>query len=343
MDCIFGEILEPEGFKRGYLYVEDGLILERGYGRPTIDCKYKGYVIPTIFNSHVHIGDAFIKNKVDNLPHDLEKLVAPPNGLKHRFLKSASDKEIIKGMGDSIEYMMSKGTSHFCDFREGGLYGVELLKKTVGRYSNSIESIVLSRPSAMRYSRDEIEVLLEESDGIGLSSISDWDYDTIEKIANTTKHKKKIFAIHASERYRENIDQILDLKPDFLIHMVYATIDDLERVRDNGIPIVVCPRSNLFFNLKPNIDLMRKSDVTILLGTDNVMISNPDVLEEVRWLKEHFKDFTVQKLLDMVTYLPRKIFGLPRPSFEEGSKANLVVLDTKSLKVIFVSLARRSG
>ncbi|HID25259.1 MAG TPA: hypothetical protein EYP23_02185, partial [Thermoplasmata archaeon] len=107
-------------------------------------------------------------------------------------------------------------------------------------------------------------------------------------------------------------------------------------------PVVVCPRSNVFFNLKPNIELIRETGVRFVLGTDNAMVSTPDVLEEVKWIKRRFKGFKVEELLDMLTFFPRKVFDFPTPSFVEDSKAEFVVLDTKSLKPLFVSLAKGS-
>ncbi|HEC94475.1 MAG TPA: hypothetical protein ENI45_00740, partial [Thermoplasmatales archaeon] len=227
------------------------------------------------------------------------------------------------------------------DFREGGIKGINLLREAM-KGVETLNSIVLGRPLHLSSDEDEVEKILEKADGIGVSSISDWNYDDLKKIAVMTRQRGKVFALHVSERIRENIDMVLDLKPDFLVHMVYATESDLERVKDENIPVVVCPRSNVFFGLKPNLKLMKKVRVTVLLGTDNAMISTPNVLEEIKWIKKHFKGFTIQELLNTVTFLPRKTFKLQENSFEEGSKAEFVVLDTKSLKPLFVSLAKRS-
>src|SRR5207249_9142245 len=52
---------------------------------------------------------------------------------------------------------------------------------------------------------------------------------------------------------REEIDAVLDLSPAFLVHMLHATDADLERCADAHVPIVVCPRSNAFFGMTPDI------------------------------------------------------------------------------------------
>ena len=334
MICISGRILKRDAFEEGYLLLENGMIKEAGKV-PSTRPKVRGYIIPRPINAHTHIGDAFIRKKTKNLPRDVEKLVAPPNGLKHKMLREASDDEIVQGMINSIKKMVSLGIYAFCDFRESGIKGVNLLKKALEGYP--IRSIILSRPKEMSFNKDEIEKLLEISDGVGVSSISDWDFECLKEVSRAVKRKGKIFSLHASERVREDLDRILDLKPDFLVHMNQASMNDLERLVEEGIPVVVCPRSNLFFGLKPKIGLMKKIGIKLSLGTDNAMISDPDIFEEARWVKKNCKETTLEDVLRMMTYNPREMLNLPQPDFDEGERGDFVVLDTKSLKPIFIS------
>jgi len=257
MEYVSGEIFTVNGFERGYLGVENHKIMDRGKGNPPKKPIHKGLIVPTLVNAHTHIGDSFIRKRNLKLPRNVEDLVAPPDGLKHRLLKETSDQEIIGGMRKSIDEMTKTGISYFCDFRENGLQGINHLKKALEK--TNISPVILSRPNQLTYNKDEIDLLLKNSQGIGLSSITDWEYSEIEKIAKHTKKRKKTFAIHTSERIREDIDLVLNLKPDFLIHMVKATESDLIRAKDADIPIAVCPRSNVFFDLKPNIKMMKKN------------------------------------------------------------------------------------
>ena len=337
MDCVSGMILTKEGMEKGYLIYSNGRVVERGKVSPPIRPKVRGYIIPRPINSHTHIGDAFIRKKVKNLPRDIEKLVAPPHGLKHVLLEKADRDEIICGMKEKLREMEKTGISAFCDFREGGKEGVNILKKVLEEFN--LKGIILSRPKSLEFDENEVLDLLMISDGIGLSSVSDWDYEEIKSIASLAKEKGKLFAIHASERVREDIDKILDLKPDFLIHMNKANQEDLEKVKEEDIPIVVCPRSNEFFGLKPNLELFRKVGIELSLGTDNAMISTPDVYEEMVWIKRNFGGFSIEELLRMITYNPGKIFDVKFPEFVENEPADFVVLDTKSLKPILVSVS----
>jgi cytosine/adenosine deaminase-related metal-dependent hydrolase len=329
-----GDILTPDGFTKGYISFEQNeCVVEIGKGIPPEKPVAKGIILPTFVNAHTHIGDSFIRNKHINLQRNVQDLVAPPAGLKHRLLKEASEQEILEGIQLSLQEMTSSGTSCFCDFREGGLIGVYQLRKAMKK--STVDALILSRPSQMTYVKEEIDCLLENSQGIGLSSITDWEPSEIKKISQHVRKKKKLFALHASEVVREDIDHILDLHPSLLVHMIAATKEDLERVKNANIPIVVCPRSYAFFHLKNNLALMKKTGATILLGTDNAMINTPDVCEEVRFLF-HTGPFSLEELLSNVTYTPRKALNLDDCIQGGTLLKNFIVLERDSLKLIYL-------
>ena len=335
MEYVSGEILTEYGPVNGYIGFERGIIKERGSGVPPTKPIYKGLIVPKLVNSHTHIGDSFIFERNIKLPRNIEKLVAPPNGIKHQLLESASDKEVIDGIEKSLYTMEKTGTSIFCDFRENGIKGINILKSCLEK--SDINCLILSRPKKIEYDENEINILLKNSQGIGISSITDWDYSQLKKIASAIKKKKKIFALHASERIREDIDLILDLKPDILIHMTKATESDLIRVKENKIYIVVCPRSNAYFGLKPNIKLMKKSKVDILLGTDNAMINNPNVIEEVSYVMNYFNEYSIEELLQMITYIPRKALNHKHDILGLNSNTEFIVINKKNLHTLYVS------
>jgi len=335
MDFVSGKILTIDGLQKGYLGFNKKKILEVGRGIPSKKPIAKGLIIPTFVNAHTHIGDSFIKDKNINLPKDVKELVGP-DGLKFKLLIEASDIDLIEGMKKSIDIMLKSGTNLFCDFREGGIIGISYLKTALD--CRSISSVILSRPKSQNYDKNEIDLLLRNSDGIGLSSISDWDYSEMMKIAKDTKKRKKIFAIHASERVREDIDLILDLKPDFLVHMINATKSDLIRVKENKVPVVVCPRSNAFYNLKPNIPLLKEIGVDLLLGTDNAMLNSTNILDEINFFIKNFNEYSLLEILHMVTYSARKVLNHKCDILCPNSEAEFIVLDEKSLQPLYLSI-----
>jgi len=335
MKYVQGEVLTNEGFITGHLCIEQTQkVSDIRKGNAPEKPIVNGLIIPTCVNAHTHLGDSFIRYKHLQLPHNVKDLVAPPAGLKHQLLKQTSEQEILEGIKKSLAEMTTAGTTCFCDFREGGLIGVYQLKKAMQH--RSIDSVILSRPSQLTYEKQELDRLLENSDGIGLSSISDWELSEIEKLASHVRRKKKLFALHASEVNREDIDRVLDLRPNLLVHMIAATKADLERVRDASIPIVICPRSYLFFRLKHNLKLMKKTGVSLLLGTDNAMINSPDVIEEIKVLQKTGL-FSLEELLINVTYTPRKALNLDDCIQGRDLSEKYIVLEKHSLKLLYVS------
>jgi cytosine/adenosine deaminase-related metal-dependent hydrolase len=334
MQYFSGEILTEDGLEKGYIGFEKKKIVEIGNTCPKKPL-FKGLIVPTFVNAHTHLGDSFIRGKNLELPKSIEKLVAPPDGLKFKLLMKASRQEIIQGIKDSLNEMRLSGVSSFCDFREGGLPGLKLIKTALK--NSLLDSIILARPQGYLYDKNELKILVNRSNGIGVSSISDWNYDELRKISSDVKNVGKIFALHASERIREDIDLILDLKPDFLVHMLKASESDFFRVKDARIPIIICPRSNSYFGLKPDILMMKKIGIDLLLGTDNGMLFSPNVIEEARFLKSNFKNFSNEELIKMITYLPRKVLNLDTNILAVDSTSGFVVLDKKDLTTLYIS------
>jgi cytosine/adenosine deaminase-related metal-dependent hydrolase len=84
-------------------------------------------VCPAFVNAHTHVADAIVKEAGRGL--DLEALVAPPDGLKHRRLRQASRTDLVTGIRRSARSMHRGGTAVFADFREGGVEGVEIFRE----------------------------------------------------------------------------------------------------------------------------------------------------------------------------------------------------------------------
>ncbi len=277
MTAIGSWVLLDGTFQRGALALEDGVPVEFRSGE-TGDA-HPGVVVPAFANAHTHLGDAFIRDPPQG---SLRDLVAPPDGYKHRRLREASEEEVFEGMRGAAETTVAGGSTAFADFREGGLAGVRLLLQAC--LGLPLRPLVLARPAAGEGTPQEWRALLQAADGLGASSIRDVDPAILEQWSAAAHRAEKLFALHASEGTREDIDAILDLRPDFLVHMAKATPADLERCADSGVPVAVCPRSNARFGLKPDVPGMLAAGLTVRLGTDNAMFAPPAMLEEMRYL-----------------------------------------------------------
>jgi cytosine/adenosine deaminase-related metal-dependent hydrolase len=269
-------ILTDRGVVKGYLRVLEEIVEEVCMGDPPSGSS-KVLITPGFVNAHTHIGDSVAYPAPVG---SVDELVGPPNGYKHRVLRERSPEEKSEAMRSSSDLMARSGTSLFVDFREEGLEGVRMLSSSLG--VRAPRSIVLGRPLGMNSSDRDADTLLSSCDGFGLSALKDWPIDMLSKLSAKAKAAGKLFSIHASETVREDIDEVLSLKPDFLVHMVKATDEDVVACVDSGVPIVLCPRSNEFFGLELDIPRLLRLGATVALGTDNCMISKPLMLEELQ-------------------------------------------------------------
>ena len=293
----------------GRVVVEDGEIA--AVEEASVDSSK--VVLPAFVNAHTHIGDSIAKEAGGGL--SLDELVAPPDGLKHRLLRSASREEKVEAMRRSVRFMRTTGTSSFLEFREGGVEGVYALQEAVDGLD--VEPVVLGR---------ETVDAMAAGDGFGASGARDAEFG---RERNATAKAGKLFGIHAGERDPTDINPALDLNPDFLVHVVHPEPLHLERLEDGGVPVVVCPRSNLVTGVgtPPIEELVDRT--TVALGTDNVMLNSPSMFREMEFASK-LADVSAREVLRMATYNGARIAGLNRGVVEEGMDAKLLVLDGDS-------------
>lgn len=279
-----GILIDEEGERHGTL-VEGKFEESRS--------EYSDYVFtPTFFNAHTHLGDAIGK---DPPFLDLKSLVAP-NGYKFKILSSNSAEELRMAVIHELEIARSSGTLAFLDFREGGIEGLSV---TLG-----IEGVItLGRPKSV----EEAEKM--DCRGFGMSSTRDHDFELLFELRKIAKKKGLIFAIHAGEMDCDDVEKTLELEPDLLIHM-NSCPEKLGEFMDLGIPIVSCIRSNAFFGLLNTKTYGILSEYeNWLLGTDNAMLFNPSMLEEM-----HFASIVVRRDLEVFKASIRgfDLFNLPK-------------------------------
>src|SRR5262249_25351710 len=96
-----------------------------------------------------------------------------------------------------------------------------------------------------------------------------------------------------------------------LVHLTDIRSDELDKVAVSGAPVVLCPRSNLFIEVKlPPLLEMLKAGIVPALGTDS-LASNAslDVLAEARALADPFPSVDKRVLVDMATAAGARALG----------------------------------
>lgn len=324
-----GRLLLADDVLEGTVEVEGGKVVAWHEGELDAKATARGWIVPSPVNAHTHVADAFARD-LPGKPDTVHALVGP-GGWKMTQLARATPAQVAQGMRRYVGEMAALGTTRFLDFREGGLAGVRTLRALADDLA--VEPFILGRPLQNDFDAEEAALLMAEADGIGLSAHRDFaDPDHVEAWADACRKAGKPFALHASEAQEEDLESIVGLGPAFLVHCTRASKDRLAAVADAGVPIVVCPRSNLHYGMKTPLDRMRAAGVTVAVGTDNGMLNTGDLMAELSLLKSWFPAVPTADLLRMATVHARALVGPPaRLPPRAGDIADFIVLPREPL------------
>jgi cytosine/adenosine deaminase-related metal-dependent hydrolase len=351
---LVGEELQP--VKDQSLIVTDGRI--EAIGEPDWNCRQvelKGaLLVPMFIDAHTHVGDTGAKELCTGLP--LEQAVIPPHGLKHRFLASLDTDAHIAMMRHGLLEMLSNGIIACADFREQGLTGVRNLRRAaedlpirvrvLGRMDEKLQGEALYA---------EASELLEEADGLGVRDACCYDASILARLTRAYRHK--IFAAHVSEdRHSETVcfqqsqqsqtQRALEWGAQILVHLVHASDEDLQLAARSGVFGVSCPRSNsLLGDGLPRLSVWERVGLPFGLGSDNVMLSSPDMLREMDYASRMTRGMTEEPtaissltLLKAATITGARALQLDQElgSLSPGKEASFIAFDLNSLNLTYI-------
>ncbi|MFP4632299.1 MAG: amidohydrolase family protein [Halobacteriales archaeon] len=311
----------------GTLHVENGRVAE--IERHGVDSD--DVVVPAFVNAHTHVGDSLAMEAGRGL--SLDEVVAPPDGLKHRILRSASRQDKLRAMKRTVDWMRRSGVGGFLDFREGGVEGVRLLREAVA--GSDVEAFAMGRGPPE---------VLDVADGYGASGSRDGEFADAREEA---RRREKPFGIHAGERDADDVDGALALEPDFVVHMTHARESDLEWLEETGTPVVVCPRCNVVTDVGlPPVDAIAER-TKVALGTDNVMLNSPSLWREMEWTSKLY-DVGDAEVLRMATVHGAEVAGWNDVGYiDVGARARFVVLRgdraLSDVRDVVAGVVRRAG
>ena len=317
-----------------------------------VNCKGL-LLIPGLINSHTHIGDSIAKDIALNKSTDSK--IHPMFGIKQKILRETEPKKLILFMRKSAKSMIKKGITTFVDFRESGLDGILLIQKALSDIP--IRAVILGRIEFYQSINDikkntqipksylnQLESVLKNCDGLGISGSNENGDYALKQLSKT----KKIRAIHCAETKQSYLkskqitkktepQRCMLLKPNFLVHMTYASKSDLRLVSKKINGIVVCPRANASLAEGiPDIVQMMKMNCNVAIGTDNIMINSPDMFREMDFLWKvtmgiHKKRIEPKKILKMATVNAGKLLGKKIGCIKEGYLADGVFIKKHNL------------
>ncbi|KXB08659.1 hypothetical protein AKJ56_00690 [candidate division MSBL1 archaeon SCGC-AAA382N08] len=321
----------------GYMKIEDGVISEIREGKPEESGVDMGgaFILPPFVNAHTHLGDSIEK---DLYIGKKQPEVVGSRGEKFKALNKSSDVDKIRAIRESLHDMKESGILVNCDFREGGVQGANLLKESK---IEGLKTLTLSRPSR----GESVDDLLSKSDGVGLSSIDSVSGGKMEEVSEKCFEQNKLLSFHVSETQpahdrsikntgRTEIERALDFDPSFLVHATWAGRDDLKLLRESDVPLILCARANsLLSDGIPPVKEALEENLELWIGTDNVTVCAPIILQELSFLWSILRLQTdeagredARELLKAATVNPLNDLGMSFNSLREGEKAAFVVL-----------------
>lgn len=350
---------------RENIVIDDGKIIEmaKDVCEGKIIDATDSIVCPTFLNGHTHIGDSIIKDEGYGL--SLGEMVKPPNGVKHKALANAEDGEIIDAMKKSMWDMFESGTTHFIDYREGGIKGVELLRKASKNLP--VTPVILGRDDSF-YGQDPdlkkvkiaIRKLLKLADGIALSGFGEISDEVASLITSECRKAGKISSIHVAESMHLQDDSLRDFNKteiqrgvdadfDQLVHCTNLRNNDLELIRNSNV--VVCPRANATLNVGvAPLNEMFSKGIKPLLGSDNLMLNSPNLFRELEFslkiMSVYYKNYLNPK--DLLKTATTNICNfeinryIEKPVIDVNQEANLFI-SKKYSKNPYLNIINRCG
>lgn len=304
------------------VFIENGLIKDIGPSHK-LKKKYEGaealelgdgILMPGFINAHVHLELGWIKEKIgvfNGFTEWLKQII----GAKHEPI---AEETLERSVRDGIEELKASGVTTVGEISSYGGLDKPILKDS-GLRTVLFREVVDSKEETTDFSHFEKSELFEER--LFPHAPYSCAPRLLEKSIKSHKKTKTPIGIHLAESphemdfvrgkvnsFESTIFPIINKDPfsrhkadtpfSYLeelgffdrpgvttIHMVHVGPDEVERIRDKEVGIVLCPRSNLYLQVGiPPLDLYRDLE-RLGLGTDGLSSNyNLDFFEELRSL-----------------------------------------------------------
>jgi cytosine/adenosine deaminase-related metal-dependent hydrolase len=132
------------------------------------------------------------------------------------------------------------------------------------------------------------------------------------------KNAKQLLFVHNTFTQQEDVDFLIDAK------------------LQSAAFFCLCVNANLYIeNTLPNIELLRKNKLNIVLGTDSLASNHSlNMLDEMNTIQQHFPQIPLAEILQWATLNGAKALQMENTlgSFEKGKKPAVVLIQNKQAK-----------
>ncbi len=284
-----GALWSLDGFIEGWIEIASGKVGAVGFGVPPRSPDHEGWIVPPWVDGHTHLGDRGLRGSPQAERADLATLVAPPNGVKHRYLTTTPRSDLVEQAARFLSECCAGGTGWIWDFRESALQGQQILWDALAAGGQAPYVHAYYRPEAFAGTSDygslpTVPAAVRsrtEIAGVHLSSVSDHSPEELDSFRRWAAHLGAPVALHFCEGHAEPLSQLEILRPVRVIHLTHADRASIRAVRRLGSTVVLCVRSNARFGIAPDLRPILEEGIRPMLGTDNAFLHEPVFAEEV--------------------------------------------------------------
>jgi len=336
---LVGENLDV--IEHAYIQIEDGIITDIEQTWSPDGLNIGGIALPLAVNAHVHLNDyvapescigydlaSFVGSKGIKLP--ITRL------LRHKFVDNPLAKSI------SIYYALADFQEHKDYCRENK----ELIERNGPRY------LGLSRPFNP-LDTAEYDDAARICGGIGISNPLRIPPYVMEKISRLSLMYPVSAHVSETRRMEErgSLQYLLNYRVRLIsvVHGIFLKKWELRQLAEENIPLVVCPRSNLWFiGRTADIATALKEGVTIALGTDNAGCFHPDIFAEMELLFTIYRgNIDTREIVKMAFTNGYKALGTSPRFIDVRQPADMLILREPRLARyswnVYGTIIRRGG
>ncbi len=317
-----GIVYSSSGIRReACIWIRDGIVesieswascpLEH-YGGPGI------LALPQPANMHIHSADWIWQEY--GVTMDLDELVAEPNGLKHRKLRTADRRLLTESALQAYRAAWERGTGLLVDFRELGGLGCTTARDAALMAPDGMDIVVLGRPGPG---------WPQGCMGLGISSPLAYD-DLASVISGVEGPRATHIAETRHAREMHDLELALEYGFNILVHGVHLDRSDLEAVAGRGVGLVLAPRSNMWHGVgMPPVVEAVEAGVTLAVGSDNASWAEPDVWLDAAMLlyiaRLRGERGIAGSLIEALFYNGYRMLGREPKEPREGGEASFLI------------------
>ncbi len=337
--------------------------------------NYKGILLPGLINCHCHLELSHLKNQIEEhtgLVDFVSKVIRLRSFQKQEIIqaievaeKAMYDNGIV-AVGDICNTtdtlaQKRKNTIQYRNFVEALGFVPQFAQRRFEEVSENVYELFYAQsadtsivPHAPYSVSSEMLALINRHSKDKIISVHNQETEEENKSFETGESKFHDFykLINADIDFfqpsgKDSLQTYLPKlnlpKQILLIHNTQSSEEDilfaenLAKQNNQELFWILCPNANLYIENKlPKIDLLRKHDCKIALGTDSLASNHQlNILSEIQSIRKHFPEISKEELLQWATLNGAHALGFGDlfGSFEKGKAPGVVLLNADLTEV----------